>query len=255
MKTIQILLAVLLVSISSYLHAQVSVSDTGNPPDPSAMLDVQSTDKGMLVPRIDFDNRPVPAAPGLLIYVTANGPLGNDALYFFDGTDWRKIISQSETEVAIGSEMEGGIVFYYDQNEGTGLVSSQVDETWGPWGCFGTLMGPNAQYTFMFSGGTNTFTIVDNCTETGIAARTCDDLILNGYDDWFLPSVDELLEMYSLKETIGGFVNTLYWSSSEAAPAAVPEEAAWVVNFSDGSYGWTSKANVIGVRCVRQFFN
>jgi hypothetical protein len=151
--------------------------------------------------------------------------------------------------------MEGGIVFYYDSQESTGLVSAQFDETWAEWGCSGDLMGPNAQYTFMFSGGTNTYTIVQNCPDPGIAARLCDDLELNGYTDWYLPSVDELLEMYNLKETIGGFYDFLYWSSSEAAPAEFPEEAAWIVNFTDGTYGWTSKEGVLGVRCVRQFFN
>jgi hypothetical protein len=35
------------------------------------------------------------------------------------------------------------------------------------------------------------------------------------YDDWFLPSKDELAQLYSQKETVGGFVLSAYWSSSE----------------------------------------
>jgi hypothetical protein len=255
MKTIRLLLFICFIAGSYFSHGQVAINEDGSPPDPSAMLDVQSWNKGLLIPRIDFNDRPNPAAPGLLIYVTANGPLGNDALYFFDGTNWRKITSQPANTSIVGSEMEGGIVFFYDEAEFTGLVAAQADQTSSPWGCAGDLMGPDAQYTFMYSGSSNSFYIVTNCPDMDAAARTCDDLELNGYTDWYLPALDELLEMYSLKETIGGFANNLYWTSSEAAPAEFPEDAAWIVNFINGGHGWTSKANVLNVRCVRQFFN
>jgi len=255
MKMLMILL-VFCISFNCFeSNGQVAVNDDGSLPDPSAMLDVQSSDKGLLVPRIDFNNRPSQAAPGLLIYVTANGPLGNDALYFFDGTNWRKITSQPTNTSIVGSEMEGGIVFFYDEAEMTGLIAAQADQTSSPWGCDGDLMGPDAQYTFMYSGGSNSLYIVNNCPDIDAAARICDELELNGYTDWYLPALDELLEMYSLKETIGGFSSTLYWTSSEAAPAEFPEDAGWIVNFINGGSGWTDKANVLNVRCVRQFFN
>ena len=74
--------------------------------DNSAMLDVKSTNKGMLIPRIDFNNKPASPATGLLIYVTANGPEGNNAFYYYNGTDWVKIAWEaSETDpVYISSE-------------------------------------------------------------------------------------------------------------------------------------------------------
>jgi len=51
--------------------------------------------------------------------------------------------------------------------------------------------------------------------KTDYAAKICYDLVLNGYDDWFLPSKDELNLMYEQKGVIGGFAGAYYWSSSE----------------------------------------
>jgi hypothetical protein len=52
------------------------------------MLDVESASKGILIPRIDYNNKPANPANGLLIYVTVNGPLGNNAFYYYNGSEW-----------------------------------------------------------------------------------------------------------------------------------------------------------------------
>jgi hypothetical protein len=59
------------------------------------MLDVKSADKGILIPRVDFNNLPLTPATGLLVYVTANGPDGNNAFYYYDGLQWQKIAGGS----------------------------------------------------------------------------------------------------------------------------------------------------------------
>ncbi len=50
------------------------------------------------------------------------------------------------------------------------------------------------------------------------AARKCLDYEIKGYDDWFLPSKEELNLMYKnlQKKGLGSFSNDIYWSSSES---------------------------------------
>ncbi|MBK7214955.1 MAG: tail fiber domain-containing protein [Bacteroidales bacterium] len=66
--------------------SQVAINTDGSVPDNSAMLDVKSTNKGMLVPRMTSAERTAIASPGtgLLVY-QADGASG---FYFFNGTSW-----------------------------------------------------------------------------------------------------------------------------------------------------------------------
>ncbi len=92
------------------LTAQVSINTDDSTVDPSAMLDVQSTDKGMLIPRIDFNDKPGSPATGLLIYVIANGPNGSNAFYYYTGSQWIKIIdADSETDPVFDASVASGI--------------------------------------------------------------------------------------------------------------------------------------------------
>ncbi|MBS7785919.1 tail fiber domain-containing protein [Flavobacterium sp. CYK-55] len=86
----------LLISIISLsIQAQVGVNTTN--PDPSSMLDISSTDKGVLVPRISLVNVATTtldgtntAATGLLIWNTNASTVGGTGVgfYYFDGTTW-----------------------------------------------------------------------------------------------------------------------------------------------------------------------
>ncbi len=55
---------------------------------------------------------------------------------------------------------------------------------------------------------------------TGGAAKVCDDYLNTDsgtgvYDEWYLPSIDELNKLYLNKTSIEGFYDEIYWSSSE----------------------------------------
>jgi hypothetical protein len=85
-------------------------------------------------------------------------------------------------------------------------------------------------------------------------ASLCADLELGGYDDWFLPSKDELYLMYENLHVmeIGGFRNLSYWSSSENESGNI--SFAWRQYFMDGVVSsWEPKTRVHRVRAIRAF--
>lgn len=79
-----ILLLILLPGITGIGFSQTGIGT--NSPDPSAQLEVSSTDKGILIPRMSEAQRDAIATPatGLLIFQTD----GSEGFYYFDGTNW-----------------------------------------------------------------------------------------------------------------------------------------------------------------------
>ncbi|KAF0129229.1 MAG: TIR protein [Bacteroidetes bacterium] len=148
----------------------------------------------------------------------------------------------------IGQSYQGGIIFYIDGSGQHGLIAATSDQSNGaPYGCYG-YSTPGTSTT-IGSGQSNTIAILNYCGDTYIAARICNDLILDGYDDWFLPSRDELVEMYIHKVVIGNFSIYDYWTSSEVDPTS-----GWEVNFDwQGGAHMQYKGNPGYVRAIRAF--
>ena len=87
MKNI-ILLLVLCFSISVLKAQSVAINNDGSAADASAALDIKSTDKGMLVPRMTTAQRTIIASPatGLLVFDTTTG-----SFWFYNGTLWTEL--------------------------------------------------------------------------------------------------------------------------------------------------------------------
>jgi hypothetical protein len=77
----------------------VGINTTGNPANNSAMLDVESSDKGVLIPRVALLNVTNGTSPinipagGLLVYNTNNSIVGGFGVgfYYWSGVAWTKI--------------------------------------------------------------------------------------------------------------------------------------------------------------------
>lgn len=157
-----------------------------------------------------------------------------------------------EPKFRIGQEYGGGIIFYVDPSGEHGLIAASEDQGQAAWGCI-TKRIAGADREEIGAGEQNTLDILADCSETNIAARICHDLVLNGFDDWFLPSKDELNQLYLQKDLVGGFATDQtapYWSSTEYEIS----NGAWRQTFAD-YFEQTiyDKYNVYNVRAIRKF--
>jgi hypothetical protein len=113
--------------------------------------------------------------------------------------------------IRMGMFIRGGELFYilkqgdpgYIEGELHGLVVSPIVAIQAPWDN-GNSIFVGATDSAVFTGKLNTDKIVAALGSGYYAAKLCDDLVLNGYSDWYLPS---LLETKLMKKYC--------WSSTE----------------------------------------
>ena len=151
------------------------------------------------------------------------GPAGGWVFYdkgsYSDG--WRYL-------EAAPSDQSTGIQWYNGSNVDTGAIGSAIG-----------------------TGQANTTAIVAKQGAGSYAAQLCNDLTVGGYSDWFLPSKDELNQMYLnlKKQGVGGFASDYYWNSLEYTT-----DSAWDQYFGNGQqYYGNPKSIADRVRAARAF--
>lgn len=162
--------------------------------------------------------------------------------------------------IEIGATYQGGLIFYIDETGEHGLVAAMEDlpEAYR-WGCYGTDINANdsivsPELQAIGTGLQNTLEIAAGCIDTNTAAYKALISTTEGYTDWYLPSFDELYEMYNTignggpQSNIGSFQNSIYWSSSEYS-----DNVAWYVNFNNGDTYTKNKNSTKRVRIIRAF--
>jgi len=160
--------------------------------------------------------------------------------------------------VAVGDSYGGGKVAYifqvgdpgYIAGQTHGLIAATADLNGGveiAWSNItDTLVGTTG--TALGTGQANTTAIVGQSGCTSGAAYLCDHLTEGSYSDWYLPSKDELNQLYLNRVVIGGFDDYYYWSSSEFSASN-----AWAQFFATGEQLNGIKDNPSLVRAVRAF--
>jgi sugar lactone lactonase YvrE len=129
----------------------------------------------------------------------------------------------------------------------TSGTGAWTDEFYRWSGNIDTLIGTTG--TAIGTGYKNTLAIVAQSNTSDRAAT-----VSRGYSgpnslrDWFLPSKDELNELYMQKAFVGSFQENYYWSSSESDATSSFDQ-----NFLGGSQGTTLKDGEDYVRPIRAF--
>jgi hypothetical protein len=269
MKTtfrISIMLGMLLFIPCLFSSGQVSVTPDNTPPHPSSMLEVKSTDRGILIPRMTKAQRLsiVSPANGLMIYQIWSGDVNGDGFYYYNGTTWTRIGEHSGHY--IGEPYAGGIVLWLDETGKHGLICSVADlsisQVWS--NINNVLIGSTAQSAWAGLG--NTMAIVNQSQHVSSAAQLCLNYVNvdNGtgtFNDWYLPSIGEarhltnnIYQVQKALETDGNPTTTpisdgLYWTSNEDDTTH-----AWVFKWSQ-QYpdSFRVKSATHYVRAVRAF--
>lgn len=161
----------------------------------------------------------------------------------------------------VGEFKFGGVIFWVNGTNNGGLVCTVNDLNGGvtvPWNN-GSDIGTGATATAIGTGQANTTAIVTSQGAGTYAASLCDNLTLNGFSDWYLPSIDELGEMYTNRAIInataiangGANFSVVTWSSSEQVGNV---NNAFIYLFVAGqSPSLNAKANSGSVRAVRSW--
>ena len=192
------------------------------------------------------------------IHDTETETYGSD---LFANPDFNGVANGTEavSTLAVGDLYEGGVVFHIDDVNNKVYVCALVDTyiaypstTSFAYGCGGTDV--SADGTAIGTGQANTAAILANCSESPTAA-TSTQWTQNGYSDWFLPSKDELDEVYSnltALEAATGFDDMLhvpYWTSTQGE--FDPDTSAYNIDFLDGSISTDGKGGTLKVRAIR----
>ncbi|QCE42417.1 hypothetical protein [Psychroserpens sp. NJDZ02] len=110
MRNFKTLLFAVTLSLNSIAFSQVGIGTTT--PDPSAVLDINSTDKGILAPRLTSAQRMAIVSPadGLLVYDTTES-----AFYYYEVSTWEKMDAEKrdnhkliKSEADLADELAAG---------------------------------------------------------------------------------------------------------------------------------------------------
>jgi len=192
--------------------------------------------------------------------------LKKDTLYHFRA----KAVNQAGTtygndmvfsaEFGIREAYGGGFIIYLDESGEHGLIAAETDQSEGIiWDNGSNCKKTNVTATKLGSGQSNTTRIVSILGLGNYPAKICDDLVLNGFSDWFLPSLQEfdcIWKSLSASDQKYNLKGQFYWTSSEVISIESTQSCyAWAQSIYTGEQAnwWSKDNNTPYVRAVRAF--
>jgi len=154
----------------------------------------------------------------------------------------------------VGELYHGGVIFKI-LSPTTGLISAIEDtalEVFYESLSGGSPYNTGARGTAIGTGKANSDLLSAHPRAKDHAVKYCNDLIVGPYEDWYLPSEQELYTMYLNRFAIGNFATKTYWSSSEVT-GSHDYDTARCVRFSDGGIFSRLKNNAYVVRAIRMY--
>jgi len=253
-----------LSSVNGYSQQGVSINAAGTPADPSAMLDVSSTSKGLLIPRVSLTSTNdvttiASPATSLLVYNTNAAMVGGAVgFWYFNGSVWVQALGAQGIQGPTGATGAAGAA------GATGPV--------GPMGATGAAGAPGAtgatgpagpvgcgvaNYVVKSTGASATCSIIyDNGTNAGIGtttpANTFDVITSNATADFAAIKGSETgsARVYGVLGSITSITNNASGVRGTASGATGQTNGVWGDNSSAagvGVYGSTTNASGDGV--------
>ncbi len=143
---------VILLIYSNLLFSQVAINADGRAPDPSAGLEINFTDKGFLLPRMDFEQRNAIENPaeGLMIYCTDCSADATGALCIFQNGLWRvfNLDCQAPYMVSAGENVPSLTQIVWNWNS----VPIAIGYKWNTTNDYGTAIDLEQETSYTESG-------------------------------------------------------------------------------------------------------
>src|ERR1017187_1077029 len=157
------------------------------------------------------------------------------------------------TTISVGDTYQGGTVFYVTGSPGAqhGLIASTADQSASMAWYTTPLVVTGASGTAIGTGSANT-TAITGHQASGNAAATAKAYTDGTYHDWYLPSQNEVDQMYQQNGTANlNMLSGTYWSSTGTGQNTALAEG-FGVNPGQQS-GATSKNTTLALRAIRSF--
>ena len=219
---------------------------------------------------------------GTVTYPNAHGSFGQVLSTTGAGTLTWTTVTSGGSSLSIGDTYQGGIIFWLDASGQHGLIAAATDQStsvrWdagsnintmayggkqiaSAGSSFALLMGTISNNGGVGGGKSNTNIIISSQgygDGSTYAARICNEFYVTTggitYEDWYLPSIDELNLMdikIGRRSTLGNvanFTTAMYWSSSE-----YDNSNAITQHMNGGMQRANSKTTLNSVRAIRAF--